>query len=167
MQWLQLKNTICYFFTITRCLYPRWRYPNWRTSVVLHPCNTLSRSHIRSLYLKTTKILLDSSLGSHFESIVPVVGGFQSLKNCYYKRLVHWCMTHNKIGILGICYDENLVTRVMTDKSSISSPPSCTENSWTYDGVRDDMWYHIPEFAAVGKESGRVYIVQNNNVMTL
>ena len=34
----------------------------------------------------------------------------------------------------------------MTDNSSISSPPSCTENYWTYDGVRADRWYHIPEF---------------------
>ena len=55
----------------------------------------------------------------------------------------------------------------MTDKSSISSPPSCTENSLTYDGVRDDRWYHIPEFAAMREESGSVYIVQKNNVMTL
>ena len=29
-------------------------------------------------------------------------------------------MAQNKIGISGIGYDENLVTRVMTDKSSIS-----------------------------------------------
>ena len=84
-----VKLTSVIFLIITRWRYPRWRYPNWRTFVVLHPCNTLSRSYIRSLYLTTTGTLLDSPPGSHFESIVPVVGGFQSLRICYRKRLVH------------------------------------------------------------------------------
>ena len=38
-------------------------------------------------------------------------------------------MAHNILGTLGIGNDENLVTGVMTDKSNISSPPSCTENT--------------------------------------
>ena len=48
-----------------------------------------SRSYIRSLYWKTTYILLDSPPDSHFESIVQAVCGFQSLRICYHKRLVH------------------------------------------------------------------------------
>ena len=75
MDSVKLSSVI--FSIITRWRYPIWRYPNWRTFVVLHPCNTLSRSYIRSLYLKTTYILLDSPLDSHAESIVLVVGGFK------------------------------------------------------------------------------------------
>ena len=37
-----------------------------------------ARSYIRPLYWKATEIILDSQLGSHFESIVLVVGGFQT-----------------------------------------------------------------------------------------
>ena len=87
------------------------------------------RSYIRPQYLKATdnfRFTTQQPVRIHCPDgrRLPNVYEIATIGDWYTDR---W--HYNRIGILGIGYDEHFVTRVMTDKSSISSPPSCTENS--------------------------------------
>ena len=50
-------------------------------------------------------------------------------------------MAQNIIGISGIGYDENLVTRVMTDKSTISLLIKKTPKRMMVSGMTDDIMF--------------------------
>ena len=89
MQWVQLNYHLLFFGQLQD---GDIQDGGIQIGVLLLSCThaTLCRAAtFDHYYLKTAEILLDSPLGSHFESIVLVIGSFQSLRICYYKRLVH------------------------------------------------------------------------------
>ena len=112
-----------------------------------------ARSYIRPLYWKATEIILDSQLGSHFESIILVVCGFQTFLNLllyaigtlmdgtwqnwnFRDRL--WWKYRNP------CYDwqiKHFLASFLYRQS--------LKHVMVYE---DDRWYHILEVAAMGEE---------------
>ena len=98
-----------------------------------------------------------------------VVGSFQSLRICYYERLVHWWMTHmgNYIGILGIYYDDNLVTLGMTENEAFRRLLLVQKffERMMVSGMTYDIMFQKSQRWVKSQEG--VYIALKNNLMTL